>query len=100
MNLSHLHAVQEMRSVQAGAANLKAWSCVLLCSLQDATVVNNDPALIKAAAGGQLGLTSGLVGSSSSNSLKHSGSLIGTAIQISAGSPSSSGVLDEAIAAQ
>lgn len=73
------------------------WPCIL----QDASVVNNDPALIKAAAAGQLELTSGLAGSSSSsNSLKHSGSLIGTAIQITAGSPSSSGVLDEAIAAQ
>jgi hypothetical protein len=74
-------------------------SCVL-AFLQDAAVVNSDPALIKAAAGGQLGLTSGLAGSSSSNSLAHSGSLIGTAIQIFAGSPSSSGVLDEPVLAQ
>jgi hypothetical protein len=72
----------------------------VLVFLQDAAVVNSDPALIKAAAGGQLGLTSGLAGSNSSNSLAHSGSLIGTAIQISAGSPSSSGVLDEPIVAQ
>jgi hypothetical protein len=82
-------------------AEIDVVRCPVPCvCLQDAAVVNSDPALIKAAAGGQLGLTSGLAGSSSSNSLARSGSLIGTAISISAGSPSSSGVLDEPIVAQ
>jgi hypothetical protein len=62
----------------------------MLYLLQNAGAVANDSALIKAS----------LAGSSSSNSLKHSSSLIGTAIQITAGSMSSSGVLDEEVEAQ
>ncbi|WIA35465.1 hypothetical protein OEZ86_003902 [Tetradesmus obliquus] len=98
--LPELLAVIPAENLPTMFGGKSACDCTDLGPWQDASVVSNDPALIKAAAAGQLELTSGLAGSSSSNSLKHSGSLIGTAIQITAGSPSSSGVLDEAIAAQ
>lgn len=65
--------------------------CALLM-LQDPTIVNNDPVLVKAAAGGQLGIIpAGL--SRESDSFKHnssSSSLIGTTVQITADSSTGS----------